>query len=120
MSKQTNIPGLEAMREPVPEKRLGALSRNIGALMALDKVADEIKKMKKEHPLVPGLTLALAITEKHVAQAQMANSRMVLRLACLVGMDVENAATTVELRDDGWLDLVSYKAEEDAQEGGAA
>lgn len=117
MSKQTNIPGMETMRAPVPVKRLGDLSRQIGALLALDMVADEIKKMKKEHPLVPGLTLALAITEKHVAQSQVANSRLVLTLACSAGMEVENMATTVELRDDGWLDLVSYKTEEESEGG---
>lgn len=119
MSKQTNIPGLETMRVLVPLKRVGDLSRQIGALIALDKVADEIRKMKKEHPVVPGLTLALAITEKHVAQAQLANSRLVLRLACSAEMDIEGMATTVELRDDGLLDLVSYRAEEES-EGSAA
>ena len=119
MSKQLNIEGVKAARAPVPDGRLCELALGLGALLALDKVTEEIRKMEKEHLLVPGLTLALAVAEKHVAQAQDANSRLVLILASSAGMEVEHMATLVELREDGGLDLVSYKAEEES-EGGAA
>lgn len=110
-----NIPGVRPVRAQVPSARLSEFSRQIGVLLGVGDVVDELKKMQKEHPTVPGLTLAIAVAEKHMACAQMKNSQTTLILASSAGLEVERMETTVELRDDGGLDLVTYGARDQAQ-----
>lgn len=112
MAGQMDIPGVRPTRAQVPMERLVELSRAIGAILALDKVADELRKAQKEHPTVPGLTLALAVADKHIAQTRQTNSSLVLILACAAGLEIERMATTVEMRDDGGLDVVTFRERE--------
>lgn len=103
-----NIPGTVPTSIQVKPDRLGELSRYMGALGHSDAFLAELRRVKEEHPTVPGLTLALAVAEKHHAVAQQRSSRLVLILATSGGMEVERLATAVVHRDDGGLDLVSY------------
>lgn len=120
MNTQMNIPGVRPVRAPVPAGRLCELSRLLGSLVGIGDVVDELKRVQKELPSVPGLTLALSVAEKHLAQAQLKNSRLVLILASSAGLEVERMATTVELRDDGGLDLVTFSSSDADQKDGVA
>lgn len=113
MNEQMRIAGVPPVRAEVPFARLGEFSRGIGAVVVLGDVVDELKKVQAEHPKVPGLTLALAVVEKHLAQSQMKNSKLALILAASGGLQVERMATAVALRDDGGIELVSMPPDED-------
>lgn len=117
MKEQMNIQGVPPERAKVSDARVGELSRMLGGLLAAGDLVDELKKAQSEHPALPGMTLSIAIAEKHLAQLQMKNSRLVLILACSAGMAVERVATSVELRKDGGLDLVSVSGQQDQKEG---
>ena len=117
MKKQMSLEGVAPVRAQVPAARLSELSRLLGGLLFAGDLVDELKKMQAEHPPLPGMTLAIAVAEKQLAQAQLKNSRLVLILACAAGLEVERVATTVEIRDDGGLDLVSYGAAQQTEGG---
>lgn len=111
MTEQMNIQGVPPVRAKVSEARVGEVSRLLGGLLAAGDLVDELKKAQAEHPKLPGMTLSIAVAEKHLAQLQMRNSRLVLILACSAGLDVERVATSIEVRDDGGLDLVSVSGQ---------
>ncbi|MGF6211815.1 hypothetical protein [Comamonas sp. 4034] len=117
MKEQMNIQGVPPVRAKVSDARVAELSRLLGGMLAAGDLVDELKKAQSEHPALPGMTLSIAVAEKHLAQLQMKNSRLVLILACSAGLEVERVATSIEIRDDGELDLVSVSGQQAQREG---
>lgn len=101
MDEQLEIPGARPMKCKVPHKRAHTLLMTSGATVALHKAQDELEEMRKQHPGVAGLTLAIAVVARHAAEQQMESSRQVLIFAGQAGMPIERHAIALAFEDDG-------------------
>ena len=101
MDEQLEIPGARPMKCKVPQKRAHKLLLDTGATLALERAQTELEDMRKQHPGVAGLTLAIAVVARHAAERQMESSRQVLMHAAQVGMPIEQHAIALSFDDDG-------------------
>lgn len=107
---QAEIPGISPNTCSVPHKRAHKLLMDTGGHAALVTAQKELEEVRKQHPGIAGLTLAIAVVARHAAEKQMESSRAVLIHAAQAGMPIENHAIALEFADDG-LRLVTVGGE---------
>ena len=114
MNEQFEIPGARPMKCQVPQKRAHKLLMDTGAHSALWVAQQELESMRKQHPGVAGLTLAIAVVARLCAEKQMESTRQVLVHAAQAGMPIEHYAIALVFGDDGlYLEATDGKSEPD-------
>ena len=67
MNAQHSLPGTRPMSTTIPPKRMPSLMLNIGGQGALKDVKERLEAMQKQHPSAVGITLALSVIERDLA-----------------------------------------------------
>ncbi|UBB15460.1 hypothetical protein [Comamonas odontotermitis] len=91
----------------VPHKRAQKVLLDTGGHAALAAAQLELEEIRKQHPGIAGLTLAIAVVARHAAEKQMNSSREVLIQAAHAGLPIENHAIALEFTNEG-LRLKAY------------
>ena len=97
---QDELPGMPNKKVAVGPKQRITLAIEMGGQYELAACAKELREMQKQHPAVTGLTLALAIVDRRIAESQMKTSRQILSIATRNGMPIEDHAIMTSIEDD--------------------
>lgn len=97
--EQRTIPDAAPLETKITGRKMLDLLFATGEQVALDKLLKDLKKAQEQHPAAPGLTIAIAMAQRDMAEAQIRTTRIVLAAAAKAGLPIENHAIASELSD---------------------
>lgn len=100
MNTQDDLPGVPPTRIIIPASKKVGMLLHTGEQMALTGLKKELEDARRQHPSAPGITMAIAFTERRLAEATLATTRIVLGEAAKAGMPIENHAIATQIVDD--------------------
>lgn len=99
MPDQPSLPGTHPMETTITGRKMLDVLFHTGEQLALDRLLKDLKQAQAQHPAAPGLTIAIALAERDMAEAKLVTTRVVLSAAAKAGLPIENHAITSELSD---------------------
>lgn len=97
---QGELPGMPNKKAAIGPSLRIPLAMEMGGQCELHACAKELRDMQKQHPAVAGLTLALAIVDRRIAESQVKATRQILSFAAKNGMPIEDHAIITRIEGD--------------------
>lgn len=97
---QPQLPGLPPTSFTIPARKKVEMLLQTGTQISLGDVKKELEDLRKQHPSAPGLTIALAVVDRRIAEATLITSRIVLAEAVKAGLAIENCLVASRIVGD--------------------
>ena len=99
-TNQQTLPGYQPMETKIVGPKMIEVLFETGIQIGLKKTLEDLKEAKAQHPAAVGLTMAIALVERDIANAQIKTTRIVLAAAAKAGLPIDGHAITSGMGDD--------------------